>query len=176
MWNFKGPRWNSTQNTIRIQWKIWFLYNIEIWRALRFKSSYRFETPPVDPALLLWQPGFCSGSAEEDLHTVPSGLVCTLWLGCPKSGNYAVHPFHEWKYFLRYWPFVWRIHRSPVNSPHKGQWCGALMFSLICAWINGWVNNRTAGDLRHHRAHYGVTVMPSLALLLLLANKPASGL
>ena len=30
---------------------------------------------------------------------------------------------------------------SPVNSRHKGQWCGALMFSLICAWINGWVNN-----------------------------------
>ena len=31
---------------------------------------------------------------------------------------------------------------SPVNSPHKGQRRGALMFSLICAWINGWVNNR----------------------------------
>ena len=30
----------------------------------------------------------------------------------------------------------------PVNSPHKGQWGGALMFSLICVWINGWVNNR----------------------------------
>ena len=26
------------------------------------------------------------------------------------------------------------IHRSPVINPHKGQWCGALMFSLICAW------------------------------------------
>ena len=49
--------------------------------------------------------------------------------------------------------------RSPVNSPHKGQWCGALMFSLICALINGWVNNREAGDLRRHRAHYEVIVM-----------------
>ena len=38
--------------------------------------------------------------------------------------------------------------RSPVNSPHKGQWRGAFMFSLICAWINRWVNNREAGDLR----------------------------
>ena len=37
-------------------------------------------------------------------------------------------------------------HRPPVNSPHKGQWRGALMFSLICVWINGWVNNREAGD------------------------------
>ena len=44
-------------------------------------------------------------------------------------------------------------------SPHKGQWRGALMFSLVCAWINGWVNNRKAGDLRGHRAHYDVTVM-----------------
>ena len=51
------------------------------------------------------------------------------------------------------------IHRSPVNSPHKGQWCGALIFSLIFVWINGWVNNREAGDLRRYRAHYDVSVM-----------------
>ena len=61
--------------------------------------------------------------------------------------------------FPRYWPFVRGIHRSPVNSPHKGQWRGALMFSLICARINGWVNNGEAGDLRCHRAHYDVIVM-----------------
>ena len=47
----------------------------------------------------------------------------------------------------------------PVNSPHKGQWSGALMFPSICAWINGCVNNREAGDLRRHRAHYDVTIM-----------------
>ena len=47
----------------------------------------------------------------------------------------------------------------PVNYPHKGQWRVALMFSLICVWINGWVNNREAGDLRRYRAHYDVTVM-----------------
>ena len=39
----------------------------------------------------------------------------------------------KWKHFPRYWPFVRRIHRSPVNSPHKGQSRGALMLSLICA-------------------------------------------
>ena len=48
---------------------------------------------------------------------------------------------------------------SPVNFPHKGQWRGALIFSLIWAWINAWVNNREAGDLRRHRAHYDVIVM-----------------
>ena len=47
----------------------------------------------------------------------------------------------------------------PVNSPHKGQWRGALMFSLICSWINDWVNNREAGDLRRHRGYYDVSVM-----------------
>ena len=66
---------------------------------------------------------------------------------------------HQWKHFLRYWPSVRGIHRSPVNSPHKGQWRGALMFSLICAWINSWVNNSEAGDLRHHRTHYDVILM-----------------
>ena len=65
----------------------------------------------------------------------------------------------KWKHFPRYWPFLRGIPRSPVNCPHKGQRRGALMFSLICAWINGWVKNREAGDLRRHRAHYDVTVM-----------------
>ena len=46
--------------------------------------------------------------------------------------------------------------------PHKGQWRGALMFYLICAWTNGWVNNGDAGDLTHHHAHYYVTLMYSL--------------
>ena len=64
----------------------------------------------------------------------------------------------KWKHFPRYWPFVWRIHRSPVDSPHKGQWRGALMFSLICTWRSGCANNRDACDLRRHRAHYDVTV------------------
>ena len=65
----------------------------------------------------------------------------------------------KWKQFPRYWSFVRGIHRSPVNCPHKGQWRGALMFSLISVWINGWVNNRDAGDLRRNRAHYDVIVM-----------------
>ena len=46
-----------------------------------------------------------------------------------------------------------------VTFPHKGQWRGALMFSLIFAWTNGWVNNGDAGDLSRRRAHYDVTVM-----------------
>ena len=73
------------------------------------------------------------------------------------------HTHHDggikWKHFPRYWPSVWGIHRSPVNSAHKGQWRGALMLSLICARTTGWLNNKDAGDLRRHRAHYDVIVM-----------------
>ena len=65
----------------------------------------------------------------------------------------------KWKHFPRYWPFVQGIHRSPVSSPHKGQWRRAFKFSLICSWINGWVNNGEAGKLRRHRARYDVIVM-----------------
>ena len=74
--------------------------------------------------------------------------------------NFATHDdIIKLKHFPRYWPFLRGIHRSPVNSPHKGQWRGALKFTLICARINGWVNNREAGDLRRYRAHYDVIVM-----------------
>ena len=87
-----------------------------------------------------------------------SNALWDLW-----DGSIATTPLHDdvikWKHVPRYWPFAPGIHRSPVNSPHKGQWRGSLMFSLICAWINGWANNREAGDLRRHRAHHGVTVM-----------------
>ena len=65
---------------------------------------------------------------------------------------------HQMEHFPRYWPFVRRIHRSPVDSPHKCPWRGVLIFSLICAWTNGWADNRYA-DLRRRHAHYDVTVM-----------------
>ena len=50
---------------------------------------------------------------------------------------------------------------SPVTGefPYTDQWRGALMFSLIYAWTNGWVNNQDAGELKRHRAYYDVTVM-----------------
>ena len=66
-----------------------------------------------------------------------------------------------WKHFPHYWPFVRRIHWSPVSSPHKIQWCGALFFSLICAWINSGENNREVDHLRRHLANYDVIVMGS---------------
>ena len=72
----------------------------------------------------------------------------------------------KWKHFPRYWHFVRGNHRSPVNSPHKGQWRGHLMFALICAWTEGCVNISDAGDLRRNRTHYDVTVMSLLVILV----------
>ena len=65
----------------------------------------------------------------------------------------------KWKHFPHYWPFVrWN---SPVAGEFPAQRPMTHSFDVffICAWINGWINNREAGDLRHHRAHYDVTVM-----------------
>ena len=86
--------------------------------------------------------------------------VCFALLSCYVRKSVVTHDeVIKWKHFPRYWPFVRGIHRSPVYSPHKGQLRWALMFPLICAWMNGSVNNREADDLRRHRAHYDVTVM-----------------
>ena len=70
----------------------------------------------------------------------------------------------KWKHFPRYWPFVRGINRFPVNSQHKVQWYGALIYFLFCTRINSWVNKGEAGDLRRHRAHYDVIVMISIVI------------
>ena len=76
----------------------------------------------------------CAGARYADMHHAIS-----------KHPVYS--PVHDnvikWKHLPRYWPFVRGICRSPLDSPHKGQRRGALMFSLICAWTNGWANGTT---------------------------------
>ena len=102
-------------------------------------------------------------------YQLPTGQVMMVIWCCHTLTGLLIHgalphvpDVHDdvikWKHFPYYWSFVQGIHRPPVNSPHKGQWRGALMFSLICVWINGWVNNHEVGDLRCHRAHYDVIV------------------
>ena len=60
-----------------------------------------------------------------------------------------------------------------VNSPHKGQWGGALMFSLNCAWINGWVNNDDVGNLRRQVVRTAGQIIFSLSHLNIKhAGKP----
>ena len=66
---------------------------------------------------------------------------------------------HQWKHFTSYWPFVRGTTGHRWIPLTKGQWRGALMFSLICAWTSNWANNQNDGDLKRHFVHYGVTVM-----------------
>ena len=117
-------------------------------KRLRKQSwGWWFETPSRS----LWR--HCNGA-----NVFRKGGFQLLF--CYSFGKLFYHgDVIKWKHFSRYWPFVRGIHRSPVNFSHKGQWRGALVFSLICVWINGWVNNLEAGDLRRYRAHYDVTVM-----------------
>ena len=99
-------------------------------------------------------------------HDIQSDGVNVIWnigqhrlLLCWHPVIYVMMTSSNGEKIPLYLPFVRGIHRSPVNSPHKGQWRRALTFSLICTWMNGWTNNREAGDLRRHRAHYEVTIM-----------------
>ena len=69
-------------------------------------------------------------------------------------------------------PFSRGIHRSPVNSPHKGQSPGASMFSLICTWTNSWVNHRDTGDLRRHRVNYDITIIAMVGQIIATSVAP----
>ena len=137
------------------------IYNIYIysnqWRVHHYVDRNRRQVNPISVVKPCW----CIHLTRYVTKDLVQGLFNALdelseWVLWYRSFHYDVI---KW----RYWPFVWGIHRSPVNSPHKRQWRGALMSSLICAWINGWVNNRKGGDLRRHRAHYDITVMQSLS-------------
>ena len=104
------------------------------------------------------------GNAKGAFHTQHSSTI--VWSGTHVTRGIWAHSKYDhvikWKHFPRNWSFVRGIHRSPVNSPHKGQWRGASMLSLICAWTYSWANKGDAGDLRRHCAHYDVTVMKIL--------------
>ena len=100
----------------------------------------------------------CVKTSERVMHHWVKSPVALLLFSIFGLGTHHDDVI-KWKHFPRNWPFVRGIHRSPVNSLHKGQWRGALVFSLICVWINDWVNKREAGDLRRYRAHYDVIVM-----------------
>ena len=87
----------------------------------------------------------------------------TSWAGVRSPQCIMVPDISRWRHQMETFSALLALCAGnspvPVNSPHKGQWRGALMFSLICARINNWVNNREAGDLRRHRGHYDVNVM-----------------
>ena len=96
-------------------------------------------------------------SDGDDFHYLVIWLIHPAITQWPLPAHHMVLISYMWRHQMEIFSalLVLSAGNSPVNSPHKGQWRGALVFPLICTWINGWVNNREAGDLRHHR----VTVM-----------------
>ena len=79
----------------------------------------------------------------------------------------------KWKHFPRYWPCVRGIITGEFLSQRPVT--RSFDFSLIYAWINGWVDNREAGDLRCHHAHYDVIVIwrePALRVFLFHCINP----
>ena len=117
--------------------------------------SCQFWFPNDNWLVSLYMPVRYSESRDKGRDPLAANQMCV-------SGAFKHDDIIKWKHFPRYWHSVRGIHRSPVNSPHKGQWRGTLMFSLICIWTNGWVNNCHADELRLHRAHYDVIVMVRL--------------
>ena len=101
------------------------------------------------------------GIMDKKKENTKAPIIFPYWGEPPLTPHKGVTNVHDdvikWKPFPRYWPFVRGIHQSrsiPLRPVTR-----SFDVSLICAWINGWVNNREAGDLSRNRAHHDVTVM-----------------
>ena len=148
-----GPRWGQKSLDLRSR---------DFWPHLEPRGELiaQYRPPMSFRYIISWTYMMLSKypihSFMWDVHSHALTSQSTL-----KSGyGWVIHDdVLQWKHFPRYWPLVRGIHRSPVNSAHKGQWHGALMFLWSAPWISGWVNIREGGDLRRHRVHNDVIVM-----------------
>ena len=112
--------------------------------ALRRYNKSAYKTLFV-VYMLLWNLQIVSHRIEHDIRITGLSRYCMM---TSSNGNISRVTGH----------LCGEIHRSPVNPSHDGQWRGDLIFFLICAWINSWVNNHEAGVLMRHRARYDVIV------------------
>ena len=127
-------------------------------QSQEYKAPPPTPTPPPPPTPTPPHPH----SPEFTIVLVPSHVVQSLQLILRSGTNGQRHVSPRWRHQMETFSALLALYvgNSPVTGefPHKGQWRGALIFSLICVWTNGWVNNRNFGDFRRHRAHYDVTV------------------
>ena len=125
-------------------------FNENVWISIKISLKFVPKGPiNIIPALvqiMAWRRSGDKPLSEPMMVSLPTHICVTrpqwvkvsyavILIWAVKSPQY--YDVIKWKHFSSYWPFVRRIHQSPVNSPHKGQWHGALMFSFICTWING---------------------------------------
>ena len=98
----------------------------------------------------------------SNLCSCVMNLTVIMWLVIPVCSSVKVgiktyiyiYVYIKWKHFPRCWPFVWEFPTQRLVTRN-------FDVSLICAWINGWVNNREAGDLRRNRTYGGIMQLPS---------------
>ena len=149
--------------TYKLILNLWFVWRPEfpkhllLYIFLSFFANYTIKLSP--PYICRWHrlrnfrlPDLYLLARKFEMNCIDLSPVYRNLYG----GNILVHDdVIKWK---RYWPFVRGIHRSPVNTP-KGHWHEALMFSLICAWTNFWVNIWGISDSRRHRARDDVIIM-----------------
>ena len=109
-----------------------FLANRQLRIGLQQNELLSFERRMFSEMDPLWHISKCSSLAGDLADYMTDGL---LFMMTSSNGN------------------IFRV---------TDQWRGALMFSCICVWRNGWVNNRKTGDLRRYRVHDDVTVMLTL--------------
>ena len=145
-----GQKWIQDKIT-KTPMKLWF-------RGCIVSSTAPSRTDIMVFLLCGWYP------PQETLQTHPQFSMNTTHIVVrlvDKIMGGQISTYHDnvtkLKQFPRYWPFLWGVHRSPVNSPHKGQWRGCFLWSP--PEQNAWVNNREAGNLRRHRAHYDIIAM-----------------
>ena len=134
-------------------WSSYASFRRNTWKLLSLWSVYVSTPLSTDVLLSEFLPQFVF------VNTVS----CILHV----SHLYTIGPVLSWSTTMmtttknihhpRYWPFVRGIHRSPVNSPHKGQWRGALMFSLFCKrlkkqWRHRWFETLSRPLWRHCNA------------------------
>ena len=104
-------------------------------RELQLLSDWQLKKTPISSLVKGELRGIFLSSLEKRWREI-SRVHCILF-------SVVIDDVITWKHLL-HWPFVRGIHRSPMNSPHKGKW----RWAMICAWTNAWVNNQDADYLR----------------------------
>ena len=163
------PKWVNWSIGNKLQWFFFRNLNIITQESVFKMSSGKWRPFCLalnvlkhiinDDAKTIWLPAtimltYMYTAAEIKTHHIDSSM---------QEGSISITMYSWWRHQIETFSALLAIcaGNSPVPGefPHKGQWRGALMFSLICVWMKGWVNTREAGDLRRYRAHCDVTVM-----------------
>ena len=128
------------------------------------RNRRNFEKGYTFVCICLFSSGFSYITPRTSIWILKNRMYaekCLIQLISLSQKGYFHDDVIKWKHFPRNWPFVRGIHQSrwiPLTKASDAElWC----FSLIYVWINGWVNNREAGDLRRYRVHCDVSVMLS---------------